>query len=689
MRLAVEVGDRTRATQSRTTRFQVPHPRTPLARDTRATRRRAWCLRPRRRAGPCRSCCGSLGNPKRAASRRPRSAGRPRCRARRRCHRRPLARCLRHGRVRDGRDLGPRGGVVPGLPAIGGRRGRRRCAPGRPVHPRVVAGRDAATRPHVVRGPVRGRQLAVQLPLPALRHQPRRGRDPDDVPAYADRALELAADWIADNPRDGAVADMAWNDHSTALRAVVFACIADRLAAPDWLLASLVVHGETLADPAFYVNRGNHALNQAIGLLEVGRVLARKDWIDLAVQRITTLSTRASTPRGSPTSRRSRTSSTTTAVTRLRRAGCSHSASRRPQPSTVSQLMPELLAYATLPSGYYELLGDTSDLQAASIPGTWAEFTATAGASGPRPPSRIRRFAAGFLFARSGWGTSRTFQDETALSIRYGPKQAIHGHDDGASLTLAAWGSRLLVDPGMYAYQGGAFRDLHAGTKRAQRGHRQRDHVAQHADHRHRVSDHGALPRCAPPCNRLRRCGPRPADHLVTTPRLCRRGRPAPLVNDPYLPPALAPATRYATDRRNARRPDGAATGQHPDPAAHRGLQPARRDRAEVSDPGLDQLPVLDARARPGARGGATRPQRALRDAPRSSRRATKPGGARVHAHGRRLPAPDPDRRSHRADRGQWLLGDGHGRLSGLADGPTGTLRRRPRPVMSLPQPRS
>ena len=278
------------------------------------------------------------------------------------------------------------------------------------------------------------------------------------VPAYADRALELAADWIADNPRDGAVADMAWNDHSTALRAVVFACIADRLAAPDWLLASLVVHGETLADPAFYVNRGNHALNQAIGLLEVGRVLARKDWVDLAVQRITTLVDKSIDAQGVTNEqaiayqlynyRRY-----SVAKGRLLALGLTPAAT-----FDRVELMPELLAYATLPSGYYELLGDTSDLQAASIPGTWAEFTATAGASGPRPPSRIRRFTAGFLFARSGWGTSRAFQDETALSIRYGPKQTIHGHEDGASLTLAAWGSRLLVDPGMYAYQGGAFR---------------------------------------------------------------------------------------------------------------------------------------------------------------------------------------------------------------------------------------
>jgi hypothetical protein len=37
-----------------------------------------------------------------------------------------------------------------------------------------------------------------------------------------------------------------------------------------------------LADPGFYVGRGNHALNQDIGLLDVGLTLGRADWIDLA-----------------------------------------------------------------------------------------------------------------------------------------------------------------------------------------------------------------------------------------------------------------------------------------------------------------------------------------------------------------------------------------------------------------------
>ena len=70
---------------------------------------------------------------------------------------------------------------------------------------------------------------------------------------------------------------------------LVLACAADLTPMTSWLHAALVLHGATLADPAFYVKQGNHALTQAIGLLEIGRVLARSDWMTLAASRINAL----------------------------------------------------------------------------------------------------------------------------------------------------------------------------------------------------------------------------------------------------------------------------------------------------------------------------------------------------------------------------------------------------------------
>ena len=41
--------------------------------------------------------------------------------------------------------------------------------------------------------------------------------------AMLDRAMFLVQDWVADNPRDAGRSAYSWNDHSTALRALVFA----------------------------------------------------------------------------------------------------------------------------------------------------------------------------------------------------------------------------------------------------------------------------------------------------------------------------------------------------------------------------------------------------------------------------------------------------------------------------------
>lgn len=114
--------------------------------------------------------------------------------------------------------------------------------------------------------------------------------------------------------------------------------------------------------------------------------------------------------------------------------------------------MPTFLAQATIPSGSYALIGDTSAWPADAIAGTDAEYAATGGARGPKPATTIARYAAGYLFARSGWGEQRAAADETFFSVKWGRGPIFHGHADGISLTLAAWDARLLGDPGAFSY---------------------------------------------------------------------------------------------------------------------------------------------------------------------------------------------------------------------------------------------
>ena len=56
-----------------------------------------------------------------------------------------------------------------------------------------------------------------------------------------------------------------------------------------WVRDALRTHGAVLADPAFYVDHGNHALNQSRGLLAAGCILGRRDWQRLAARRIAAL----------------------------------------------------------------------------------------------------------------------------------------------------------------------------------------------------------------------------------------------------------------------------------------------------------------------------------------------------------------------------------------------------------------
>jgi hypothetical protein len=134
-------------------------------------------------------------------------------------------------------------------------------------------------------------------------------------------------------------------------------------------------------------------------------------------------------------------------------------------PTSFSRLsrMPAFMAYATLPNGRYELIGDTREMQAPVVPGTIAEYAATAGASGPKPPSTLAVYTAGFAFGRSGWGEHRPFREEVAWSVRYGPRPRYHGHQDAGAVTLFGYGSRLLVDSGKFTFNPGPYRTYFTG----------------------------------------------------------------------------------------------------------------------------------------------------------------------------------------------------------------------------------
>ena len=282
--------------------------------------------------------------------------------------------------------------------------------------------------------------------------------------AYRDRGSWLLHDWLQDNPRSNPPSIFSWNDHATAWRAMTLVCAAEVIGLPDWLANGLDLHGKVLADPAFYVKHGNHALNQALALLDVGCLRERDDWLALARLRLEGLVIESVDSYGVTNEQAVEYQAYNYrqySSAKARLAACGE-----PPGSAFDRVakMPKFLAHATLPNGEYELIGDTSLGSAFRIPGTIAEFAATKGESGPRPPvDTIIYRLAGWAFARTGWGTARAYEDEVHTSLRFGPKRQIHGHYDGGSVTLYGYGKRLLVDSGKYRYEADKWRPWFMG----------------------------------------------------------------------------------------------------------------------------------------------------------------------------------------------------------------------------------
>jgi hypothetical protein len=271
---------------------------------------------------------------------------------------------------------------------------------------------------------------------------------------YLDHATTMARDWVAKNPVGAPAAGVAWDDHAAAWRAKVFTCLALQLpTTPAWLEASLSLHRRMLADPAFYVaDKGNHALNQDIGMLAIA--CATEAWHDrdLAVERITRLIRVGVDAQGVMDEQAVEYQDYNHG--RYLAAAAVIDACGIPRPHLFGrlELMPEVLAHMTLPDGTYETLGDTDRRRAKVSDHPAMRWVRSLGTEGAPPSRTFVTYDAGFAFARRGWGTDRAFQDEAMLSARFGPRPILHGHDDHGSITLFAERQRLIADPGKYAY---------------------------------------------------------------------------------------------------------------------------------------------------------------------------------------------------------------------------------------------
>lgn len=274
---------------------------------------------------------------------------------------------------------------------------------------------------------------------------------------YIDVWLAIVESWIRHNPPGRGKARYAWADMVEAARALTF-CFAlpvledlrpDRL---DTVLTAIEQHGEWLANPA-KIRRGNHALQQHQGLLVIGAVLERPEWVQLATERAAQMLRESYDEQGINEEGAVQYHQINFSWWRTLKKRLEIIRGAAPEEFERIAHAPVGMAHATRPDGRYELIGDTEEFSPRGLDHPAIDYVSSAGAEGTAPKDTVKVYDAGYIFGRSSWGTPQTPFPETAFySLRFGPQDRIHGHADGMALTLYADGAPLLVDSGKYAY---------------------------------------------------------------------------------------------------------------------------------------------------------------------------------------------------------------------------------------------
>ncbi len=284
----------------------------------------------------------------------------------------------------------------------------------------------------------------------------RRRADKGDA-AGVDLWVAVVTSWVEANPPGRGRATYSWGDMVEAVRAMIM-CFGlpmlteHRPDAVPAVLASIEQHGRWLEDEK-HIRIGNHALQQHQGLLVIGAVLERDDWVELAIKRMTTMLMSAYDEEGVNEEGAVQYHQINYSWWNLSKRRVEIVRGAAPPEFNRIERAPLAMAHATRPDGTYELIGDTEVFSPRGIPHPAVAYVSSDGQDGTPPPERVEVYRGGYVFGRSGWGgTGRPFSETTFYSLRFGPQNRIHGHVNGGSLTLFHRGTPVLVDGGKYAY---------------------------------------------------------------------------------------------------------------------------------------------------------------------------------------------------------------------------------------------
>jgi heparinase II/III-like protein len=274
------------------------------------------------------------------------------------------------------------------------------------------------------------------------------------------RVSNIARDWVNDNP-------YSWKSdvgayESTMHRTNVLICLRQAVLSGlhvvklpltyTWLDDALMEHAWFLQKN--YSGDWNHGTDESLALFGIGCTLQRNDLKKIASDRLTSaiktsIDTQGSTNEQSTAYAQFNYALWGRAIDVLRKCGVDPG-------TTIIARRRELakwLALATNSLGNLPQLGDSEVVRTSPVPGTVLEYAGTLGKQGIRPTQRIGIFDAGYIFGRTGWGEKRPFTQESTYSIRFGPSQKLHGHNDHTSVTYTSHGRDILIDGGHAGYK--------------------------------------------------------------------------------------------------------------------------------------------------------------------------------------------------------------------------------------------
>lgn len=259
---------------------------------------------------------------------------------------------------------------------------------------------------------------------------------------YLERAIEIARDWVRDNPRGGrTTSPYAWDEHPIALRAPALVCLSKHTKG-SWLTKTLAEHARMLSDPRLYEKGHNHGIDQDIALLGIGCRYNRSEWTNLAIKRLTETVEIDVDSQGALREQAPRYADYV--YRRLRVAMNNIEECGKKVPSRITKRWKALetfISHSTQPNGYMVPIGDGGADVRPSL------FDRT-------PSTTVKVYNAGYVYGRTAWGDP----ESAFYSIRFGPGMKYHGHEDHLSVTYYAQGRDVLVDAGFHSYENTAYR---------------------------------------------------------------------------------------------------------------------------------------------------------------------------------------------------------------------------------------